>query len=481
MKQVNLLINGQSRPAADGATFTRVSPLDGAVVTTAAAGKAADAVAAVEAAAEAFPVWSALPPSEKRLRLLKAADLLASRAAEFAETGMAEMGSSGAWYGFNVMLAANMLRDAAGMVTQIQGNVIPSEHTGRMALAVRVPCGVVVGMAPWNAPVILATRALAMPLACGNTVVLKASETCPATHELLVKTLNEAGLGEGVVNLITHSAEDAPEVADALIAHPAVRRVNFTGSTRVGKIIAQKCAEYLKPVVLELGGKAPVIVCEDADLDEAANAVAFGAFFNQGQICMSTERILANETIADALIEKLAAKIRSFKTGDPREQVHIAHVESVRAAERIMDLVNDAEAKGAKAVAPYTVNGTAISPILLDGIRPDMRLYTEESFGPVCTLERVQSDDEAVEKANASEFGLSSAVFSRDIQRAMDIAKRLQTGICHINAATVDDEAPMPFGGTKDSGYGRFGSQASIHEFTELRWLTVQQHKHYPI
>ena len=481
MNQVQLLIGGQSRPAADGATFTRISPLDGQAVTTAAAGKAADANAAVEAAAKAFPVWSALPPSEKRLRLLKAADLLASRAAGFAQTGMAEMGSSGAWYGFNVMLAANMLRDAAGMVTQIQGNVIPSEHTGRLAMAVRVPCGVVVGMAPWNAPVILATRALAMPLACGNTVVLKASETCPATHELLIKTLNEAGLGEGVVNLVTHSAEDAPEVVEALIAHPAVRRVNFTGSTHVGRIIARKCAEYLKPVVLELGGKAPVIVCEDADLDEAANAIAFGAFFNQGQICMSTERVLAHESIADALIEKLAAKIKGFKTGDPREQVHIAHVESQKAADRITALVQDAESKGAKAIAPYTVNGTALSPVFLDGITPRMRLYTEESFGPVCTLERVKSDDEAVEKANASDFGLSSAVFSRDIQRALDIAKRLQTGICHINAATVDDEAPMPFGGTKDSGYGRFGSAASVNEFTELRWITVQQHKHYPI
>ena len=225
MNPVQLFINGQSRPAADGATFERFGPLSGQAVTQAAAGKKADADAAVEAAAKAFPVWSALPPGEKRNRLLKAADLLASRAEAFIKIGIEEMGSSGAWYGFNVHLAANMLRDAAGMVTQIQGNVIPSDVPGRMAMAMRVPCGVVVGMAPWNAPVILATRALAMPLACGNTVVLKASETCPATHELLVKTLHEAGLGEGVVNLVTHSAEDAPEVVSALIAHPAVKRV----------------------------------------------------------------------------------------------------------------------------------------------------------------------------------------------------------------------------------------------------------------
>lgn len=482
MNQVQLLINGESRAAADGGTFERVGPLSGEAATVAAAGKKADADAAVEAAAKAFSAWAALPPGEKRNRLLKAADLLASRAEEFVKIGIEETGSSGAWYGFNVHLAANMLRDAAGMVTQIQGNVIPSDVPGRMAMGLRVPCGVVVGMAPWNAPVILATRALAMPLACGNTVVLKASENCPATHELLVKTLNEAGLGDGVVNLVTHSAADAPEVVSSLIAHPAVKRVNFTGSTHVGKIIAKQCAEYLKPVVLELGGKAPVIVCEDADLDEAANAIAFGAFFNQGQICMSTERVLVNEKVADELISRLKTKIESFVTGDPRTQVHIAHVESQRAADRILAMVRDAEEKGAKAVAAYTANGTAVSPILLDGIAPEMQLYAEESFGPVCTLERVKDDEEAIAKANASSFGLSSAVFSRDLARAMGIAQRIESGICHINSATVDDEAPMPFGGVKDSGYGRFGSQASIAEFTELRWITVRNTpKHYPI
>lgn len=482
MNQVNLFIGGQSLPAADGATFERTGPLSDQAVTRAAAGKAADAVAAVEAAAKAFPVWSALPPGEKRNRLLKAADLLAARAPEFIRLGIEEMGSSAAWYGFNVHLSANMLRDAAGMVTQIQGSVIPSDVPGRLAMAVRAPAGVVLSMSPWNAPVILATRAIAMPLACGNTVVLKASENCPAVHELLVKTLHEAGLGDGVVNLVTHSAADAPEVVQTLIAHPAVRRVNFTGSTHVGKIIAKQCAEHLKPVVLELGGKAPVIVCEDADLDEAANAITFGAFFNQGQICMSTERLLVNEQVADALIERLKVKIDGLVTGDPNGQVHIAHVESRRAAERIMQLVDDAERQGAQAITGYRVEGTAISPILLDGITPAMKLYTEESFGPVCTLERVKDDEEAIRKANESAFGLSAAVFSRDIPRAMAIAGRIESGICHINGATVNDEAPMPFGGMKDSGYGRFGSNASIDAFTELRWITIQQSKkQYPI
>ncbi|MEN6669018.1 aldehyde dehydrogenase [Psychrobacter sp. B38] len=482
MYHAQLFINGKSCPAMDNSTFSHVGPMTGEIVTSASAAKVGDANRAIEAAAAAFPIWSALPPSEKRLRLLKAADLLASRAQAFIDIGMTEMGSSGAWYGFNVQVAANMLRDAAGMITQIQGDIIPSDVEGRMAMALRVPCGVVVGMAPWNAPIILATRALAMPLACGNTVVLKASEHCPATHELLIKTLNEAGLGEGVVNLVTHSSEDAPSVVKALIAHPAVKRINFTGSTHVGKIIAKQCAQYLKPVILELGGKAPVIVCEDADIKEAANAIAFGAFFNQGQICMSTERVLVNEKVADKLIEHLKAKIDSFITGLPTEQVHIAHVISQHAADRIMAMVKDAENKGAKAITSYSCDGTAISPVLLEGITPEMHLYFEESFGPVCTLERVADDNEAITKANASEFGLSSAVFSQDIGRAMNIAKRIESGICHINSATVDDEAPMPFGGVKASGHGRFGSKASISEFTELRWITMRSTpKHYPI
>lgn len=482
MNNVQLLINGKSCPAIDNTTFDHIGPITGDVVTKASAGKVDDANKAIEAAAKAFPIWSALPPSEKRIRLLKAADLLASRTEAFIKIGMAETGSSSAWYGFNVQVAANMLRDAAGMVTQIQGDIIPSDVEGRMAMALRVPCGVVVGMAPWNAPVILATRALAMPLACGNTVVLKASENCPATHELLIKTLNDAGLGEGVVNLVTHSSDDAPDVVSALIAHPAVKRINFTGSTHVGKIVAKQCAEYLKPVILELGGKAPVIVCEDANLEEAANAIAFGAVFNQGQICMSTERVLVNGKVADKLIEHLKSKIDGFVTGLPTDQVHIAHVISQQAADRIMAMVKDAEGKGAKTITDYTFNGTAISPILLDGITPDMELYTEESFGPVCTLERVADDDEAIIKANSSEFGLSSAVFSQDIGRAMGLARRIESGICHINSATVDDEAPMPFGGVKSSGYGRFGSKASVSEFTELRWITMRSTpKHYPI
>ncbi|MFT4068005.1 aldehyde dehydrogenase [Paraburkholderia sp.] len=483
MQDVTLLIGGESRGASDGKTFERINPANGCVASRAAAATLADADAAVEAAARAFPAWAALAPSERRKRLLSAADLMDARAAQFIETGMAETGAMPNWYGFNVMLAANMLREAAAMTTQIDGDVIPSNLPGSLAMAVRQPCGVVLGIAPWNAPVILGTRSLAMPLACGNTVVFKASEGCPGVHRLIGGVLHDAGLGDGVVNVVTHSAEDAPAIVERLIAHPAVRRVNFTGSTRVGRIVAQHAAQRLKPALLELGGKAPVLVLDDADLDAAVDGIAFGAFFNQGQICMSTERVIVDRKVADALVDKLAAKARTLKAGDPATADSVLGLlESEAAARRVKALVDDAREKGARLPLGCTVEGAAMQPVIVDGVTRDMKLYADESFGPVVTVQRVDSDDEAIRVANDSEYGLSAAIFSRDVARALNLAKRVESGICHINGPTVHDEAQMPFGGVKKSGYGRFGGKASIAEFTDLRWITIQTGpRHYPI
>ena len=483
MQDVTLLIGGQSRPAANGATFERRNPVNDAVASRAAAATLEDADAAVQAAADAFPAWAALPPGERRKRLLKAADLMDQHTEAFIRTGAVETGASPGWIGFNVMLAANMLREAASMTTQIDGSVIPSDVPGNFAMAVRQPCGVVLGIAPWNAPVILGTRALAMPLACGNTVVLKASELCPGIHRLIGTVLHEAGLGDGVVNVVTNAPADAAQVVERLIAHPAVRRVNFTGSTHVGRIIAQHAARHLKPALLELGGKAPVLVLDDADLDAAVDAIAFGAFFNQGQICMSTERVIADRKIADALVDKLAAKARTLRAGDPMDPTaQLGAMVSVDAAKRVQALVEDARAQGAALPVGLHMDGAIVQPVIVDGVTPGMRLYGEESFGPVVTVARVDGDEEAIRLANDSEYGLSAAVFSRDVSRAMRVAQRIESGICHINGPTVHDEAQMPFGGVKSSGYGRFGGKASIAEFTELRWITLQNTpRHYPI
>ncbi|MHB9838941.1 aldehyde dehydrogenase [Paraburkholderia terrae] len=483
MNEVSMLVGGKDCPAVSGATFARLNPVTGAVASRAPAATLADADAAVDAAAAAFPAWSALPPTERRTRLLKAADMMDARAGAFIETGIAETGAMANWYGFNVHLAANMLREAAAMTTQIDGSIVPTDTPDNLALAVRQPCGVVLGIAPWNAPVILGTRAIAMPLACGNTVVLKASEFCPAVHRMIGSVLQEAGLGDGVVNVVTNAPEDAPAIVERLIAHPAVRRVNFTGSTYVGRIIAMHAARHLKPALLELGGKAPVLVLDDADLDAAVEAIAFGAFFNQGQICMSTERVIAHRSIAASLVDKLAEKARKLVAAAPAAPgAVLGAMVSAQAAQRATALVQDARDLGATIRAGGPTDGAIMQPTIVDGVTAEMKVYAEESFAPVVTVLRVDSDDEAVRVANDSEFGLSAAVFSRDIARAMQVARRIESGICHINGPTVHDEAQMPFGGVKSSGYGRFGSKASIAEFTDLRWITIQTGpRHYPI
>ena len=269
---ISMIINGKAASAASGATFERLDPFTGKVATRAPAAGLADVDAAVAAASAAFPAWSRTGPGARRAILNKAADILASKVDEFIRLTIEETGGTGPWGGFNVMLSANMLREAASMVTQIQGEIIPSDKPGSMAMGIRQAAGVCLAMAPWNAPVILGTRSVAMAIACGNTVVMKASEQSPGIHVLIGQCLVEAGVPDGVINVITNDPKDAPEIVQALIAHRAVKRVNFTGSTKVGRIIAEACGRHLKPALLELGGKAPLIVLEDADIDAAVGA-----------------------------------------------------------------------------------------------------------------------------------------------------------------------------------------------------------------
>jgi benzaldehyde dehydrogenase (NAD) len=483
MSDLSMLINGLQVQAEGGARFERRNPLDGTVVTRAPAATAADAVKAVEAAAQAFKTWSETGPGQRRALLLKAADALEAKTPAFIEAVGAETGGTAMWAGFNCMLAAGMLREAAALTTQVAGEVIPSDVPGSLAMGVRQPAGVVLGMAPWNAPIILGVRAIATPLACGNTVILKGSENCPRTHGLIIEALQEAGFPAGVVNYITNAPEDAARVVEAVVAHPAVRRVNFTGSTRVGKIIAQTCARYLKPAVLELGGKAPLIVLDDANLDAAVDGAAFGCFANSGQICMSTERIIVDAKIADAFVKKFTDKAKTLPLGDPRgpTPVVLGSVIGMGTVHHCNALIDDALAQGAKLVCGGKADSTLMPATVLDHVTPAMRIYHEETFGPVKCIVRVRGTQEAIDCANDNAYGLSAAVFGTDIARAMNVAKKIESGICHVNGPTVHDEAQMPFGGVKGSGFGRFGGKAGIAEFTELRWITVQTTpRHYP-
>ncbi|REG81931.1 aldehyde dehydrogenase [Marinomonas pollencensis] len=479
---VELLIDSKNVGASNGKTFERIDPITGELASRAAAATKEDVNRAVMSAQEAFKTWSKTGPNERRQLLLKAADIMEAKSAEFEQRMLTEIGATKMWAGFNSMLSAGLLREAAAITTQVGGDVIPSNKAGTLSMSVHKPKGVCVGIAPWNAPVILATRAVAMAIACGNTVILKVSELCPATQTLIGQIFTEAGFPAGVLNVLSNAPENAPDIVKALIEHPQVKHINFTGSTAVGRIIGRLAAENLKPALLELGGKAPLIILEDADLDGAVNAALFGAFMNQGQICMSTERLIVHHQVADEFSQKLSQRAAQLTAGDPRGDAILGSLVSLEAAEKMHQLIQDALSKGATLTAGGGIQGTIVEATLLDNVTADMRVYQEESFGPVKSIIRVNSVEEAIVVANDTEYGLSAAVFTQNIQRALSVASQIESGICHINGPTLGDEPQMPFGGVKNSGYGRFGGTSSIAEFTDLRWITIENPKqHYPI
>ncbi|MFJ7045757.1 aldehyde dehydrogenase family protein [Streptomyces sp. NPDC101112] len=480
----DLLIGGKDVPAASGRTTEDFEPYIGEVYATVAAAGPEDVRRAVDAADAAFEDWAALAPFARRAVFFKAAELLEARGEQVAEIMAREAGGTRPWALFNVMLAANILREAAAAITAPRGEVLSSQKEGALSLAVREPLGVVAAFAPWNAPVILGVRAVAAPLAAGNTVVVKPSEDAPIACGLLVADVfREAGLPDGVLNVITNAPEDAAEIAEALISDERVRAVNFTGSTNVGRIIGEHAARHLKPAVLELGGKNAVIVLDDADVDYAVDAVTFSVFMNAGQICMSGDRILVHESLAEEFAQKFTAKVATLRAGDPgHPHTVVGPLVTASAAERIAALVQDAVAKGATVLTGGGRPEGAVHPAtVLTDVPKDADLYYTESFGPLCVLETFAEDDIAVKLANDTDNGLSCGIITENATHGLAVARRIRTGIVHINDQSVADEPQVPFGGVKASGYGRFGGRWGIEAFSNTRWVTMStQQAHYP-
>ncbi|MGX1364732.1 acyl-CoA reductase-like NAD-dependent aldehyde dehydrogenase [Streptomyces canus] len=480
----DLHIAGRDVPAASGRTTDDINPFTGEAYATVAAAGPEDVVRAVDAADAAFEEWAALAPFARRAIFLRAADLLDGRGTQVADLMAQEVGGTRPWAFFNVGLAANILREAAAAITAPRGEVLSAQEHGALGLAVREPLGVVAAFAPWNAPVILGVRAVAAPLAAGNTVVVKASEDAPIACGLLVAdVLREAGLPDGVLNVITNAREDAAEIAETLIADERVRAVNFTGSTVVGRTVGELAARHLKPSLLELGGKNAVLVLDDADVDYAVDAVSFSVFMNAGQICMSGDRILVHESLAEEFTRKFTAKADSLAAGDPGEPYTVVGpLVSAQAARRVADLVADAVAKGAKVLVGGGEPDGAVHPAtVLTDVPRDADLYHAEAFGPVCVIETFTDDDTAVTLANDTDNGLTCGIITENATHGLTVARRIRTGIVHINDQSVADEPQAPFGGAKASGFGRFGGRWGIEAFSNTRWVTIAtQQAHYP-
>ncbi|SPJ78738.1 related to aldehyde dehydrogenase [Fusarium torulosum] len=469
---VPFLINGSDHT--NDKVIDVVSPSSGEVIHQYHSADVKEANAAVDAAAGAFKSWRKTRPSDRRDLLFKAAEIMERRRDELRSYAMSETGSDATWANFDITTAISHIKEVAGRVGTLEGAIPITSDPNTTALVLREPYGVVLAIAPWNAPYILGSRSVIFPIAAGNTVVFKASEVCPRTLWAIADVFREAGFPDGVLNVIFHERSTAAAVTSSLIEHPQVKKINFTGSTPVGRIIGKIAGENLKPVILELGGKAPAIVWEDADLDLAALQCTLGAFMNSGQVCMATERILVHKNIKDEFEKKLSATIEQIfsSKGDAPVLVASAPVDKNKA------LIKDALSKGASLVHGNPdleeTSKTRLRPIVVRDVTTEMDIYQTESFGPTVSLITIESEEEAIKIANDTDYGLSSALFTSDLQRGLRIAREIETGAVHINNMSIHDEASLPHGGAKSSGYGRFNASAGLEEWTRTKNITFK-------
>jgi acyl-CoA reductase-like NAD-dependent aldehyde dehydrogenase len=483
VKEYRMYVNGEWIGAIDGEIYDDYNPFTGGVFARVAAGNRADAKLAVEAAAAAFPGWSHSLPSERQSLFLKAADILENKKAEIINILAEETGCAFGFATFQAEFTPGLLREAAAQAHQATGEIIPSDLPGAFYMAVRQPVGVVAGIGPWNAPLILSLRSICMPVAYGNTAVLKPStESSVAGGILIAEVFHQAGFPAGVLNVITNGPGASGQIGDEFIENPKVRRINLTGSSAVGRRIAEKAGRYLKRVALELGGQNPLIILRDSDIDYAVNAATFGGFIHQGQICMSTRRIIIEKNVAAAFTEKFVAKVSRLKVGDPKDpNTVIGPIINKQQLDDIKKSVDAAVANGAKVLCGAKSEGLCYYPTVLINVKPGTPFCYEETFGPVVSIIEAEDVEQAISIANETPYGLSASVFTGDFSKGLAVAERIESGIVHINDQTVHDEPQVPFGGIKDSGWGRFGGRAALEEFTELRWISMQRSpRHYP-
>jgi aldehyde dehydrogenase (NAD+) len=472
-----MYINGEWVDALDRAMYDDYNPYTGEVFARVPSGKRGDARRAIEAAAAAFPAWSNTLPAERQALFLKAADILQKKQNEIVTILAEETGCTFGFAMFQTMFTPGLLREAASQVHNPIGEIIPADLPGAFYMAIRQPVGVVAGIAPWNAPLILSLRAICLPIAYGNTAVLKPStESSVSGGVVIAEIFHEAGFPKGVLNLVTNGPGGSGEVGDELIENPRVRRINLTGSTSVGRQLAEKAGRHLKRVSLELGGQNPLVILRDADVDYAVNAAAFGAFLHQGQICMSVRRIIVEKPIAREFTEKFVKKISAFKVGNPKEpDTIIGPLINKQQLSQVKGNVDAAVRDGAKILCGGKAEGLCYHPTVLTNVKPSTPFAREETFGPVVSVIEVENEEEVVRAANETAYGLSAGVITRDFVKGLAVAERIETGIVHINDQSVHDEPQVPFGGVKDSGWGRFGGRAALEEFTELRWISMQR------
>ena len=479
MKEYKLFIDGEWVASSTGTVLDDMNPATGEVFARVHQASADDLERAIAAAYRASTTWGSTLANQREAILLRVADILEQRIPEVADVLMDEAGSVFGKAMFEASFVVNALRSIAGECRRIVGETIPSDSPGVFSMSVRRPLGVIAGIAPFNFPFLLAMKKVALALASGNTFILKPATYTPVTGLKIAEIFEAAGLPKGVLNVVP---VQGAVLGNRFVTDPRVRMITFTGSTEVGKQLAAEAGKHLKRITLELGGKSPLIVLKDADVDYAVNAAAFGIFLHQGQVCMANSRLIVEAPVFDAFCDKLVTKVQGYQVGNPRDPHSVIGPLIDRKQCGVLDRhVQDAVAKGAKLLHGGKSDGAFYQPTILGGVTPDMIVFAEESFGPAVSVIRAQDSEEALKFANDSCYGLSAGLITNDLQKAFDLSLRLESGMVHINDCSVMDEPHVPFGGVKDSGFGREGGHYSMDEMTELKWITVQMgQRQYP-